>query len=36
MLPDGRVLITGGLGNAGPITSAELYDPDSGRFTRTG
>lgn len=42
LLPDGKVLIAGGFG-ADPVTSddvttftAELYDPATGRFTRTG
>jgi hypothetical protein len=41
VLPDGRVLIVGGYGGGDsgwgtPLTSAELYDPSSDRFTRTG
>jgi hypothetical protein len=34
MLQDGRVLVTGG--TAGDMTSAELFDPATGQFTRTG
>lgn len=33
-LLDGRVLAAGG--SSGPVPSAELYDPDSGRWTATG
>jgi len=36
LLPDGRVLITGGSGALDSLASAELYDPATGVFTRTG
>ena len=36
MLPNGKVLVAGGLGNSGDLTSAELYDPASGTWTATG
>ena len=39
LLPDGRVLLTGGISTAGGETSvptAELFDPKTGRFTATG
>ncbi|MGC9334651.1 MAG: kelch repeat-containing protein, partial [Anaerolineae bacterium] len=36
-LPDGRVLVAGGLvSEAGYLSSAELYDPDTGQWTATG
>jgi len=33
---DGRVLVTGGLGNGGYLTNSELYDPLSGVWTNSG
>jgi len=36
LLPNGKVLITGGFGGQDSLASAELYDPASGVFTRTG
>lgn len=37
LLPNGKVLITGGTNNSGVIvSSAELYDPESGTFSLTG
>jgi N-acetylneuraminic acid mutarotase len=39
LLPDGRVLVVGGGsssdGNAGPLATAELYDPNTGTWTAT-
>jgi N-acetylneuraminic acid mutarotase len=37
MLPNGKVLVTGGVDNTGyPIASAEIYDPVAGTWTPTG
>jgi len=36
LLPDGTVLIVGGINNPNAATSAELYDPFTGTFTATG
>ena len=30
LLPNGMVLVAGGLGSSGPLTSAELYNPPTG------
>ena len=35
LLPNGKVLIAGGYGAAGVLSSAELYDPASGVFSAT-
>ena len=35
-LPNGTVLVTGGYGNAGPLSSAELYNPTTGQWAATG
>jgi N-acetylneuraminic acid mutarotase len=36
LLPDGKVLVAGGLGTGGNLASAELYDPSSGTWSATG
>jgi hypothetical protein len=36
LLPDGEVLVVGGLGKDGDLTSAELYDPNTGTWTAAG
>src|SRR5450759_2287318 len=36
LLPNGKVLVAGGLDNTNPIASAELYDPARGIWTPTG
>jgi len=36
LLPNGKVLVTGGVGNSGKLVSAELYDPTTGKWTATG
>jgi WD40 repeat protein len=36
LLPNGKVLITGGMSKNFPLSSSELYDPATGRFTASG
>ncbi len=36
LLPDGKVLVTGGTDSTGSLTTAELYDPATGSWTPTG
>jgi len=36
LLSDGRVLVAGGAGNAGVLSSAEMYDPATGTWSQTG
>lgn len=36
LLPNGQVLIAGGAGSAGVLSTAELYDPNTGTFHATG
>ena len=36
LLPDGTVLVAGGVGSSGELASAELYDPRSGTWVPTG
>ena len=36
LLPNGQVLVAGGLGLTGDLASAELYDPATGMWTATG
>jgi N-acetylneuraminic acid mutarotase len=35
LLPNGKVLIVGGINGASPLASAELYDPDTGIWSAT-
>ena len=36
LLPNGKVLVAGGVDNTDVLASAELYDPASGTWTATG
>src|SRR5882724_4656056 len=36
LLPNGKVLVTGGANTSGALASAELYDPATGSWTATG
>ncbi len=36
LLPDGKVLVVGGVGSSGYLASAELYDPATGVWSATG
>jgi hypothetical protein len=36
LLPNGSVLVTGGMNATGTLATAELFHPPSGTFTRTG
>jgi hypothetical protein len=36
LLPNGKVLVTGGIGGSGYLASAEVYDPATGAWTATG
>src|SRR3989442_762608 len=36
LLADGTVLVTGGVGNSAPLTSAEIYDPMARTFSPAG
>src|SRR4030095_11881613 len=36
LLPHGQVLVAGGSGNSGNLTSTELYDPTTGMWSTTG
>ena len=35
LLPDGKVLVTGGFNGSSELSSAELYDPDTGTWDTT-